>query len=128
MKVLLIEDDLMIADAIIRSIKTTSFEIEHVTSIREARKAAKDQNIGLLILDLGLPDGDGLELLRELRKQGTELPILILTARDEPRARVLGLDSGADDYLVKPFDMDELVARVRALLRRKMGRTAPTIQ
>jgi len=85
-------------------------------------------NRGLLILDLGLPDGDGLDFLRQHRNTGLRLPVLILTARDEPRQRVLGLDSGADDYLVKPFDMAELLARLRALQRRNMGRAAAVIR
>jgi len=127
MKVLLVEDDEMIADGIIQGIKKASMQIEHANTIATARKAIKGEGLGLLILDLGLPDGDGLTLLKELRNQKIQLPILILTARDEPRDRVLGLDTGADDYLIKPFDINELVARVRALIRRSMGRTAPTI-
>ncbi|MGH1440374.1 MAG: response regulator transcription factor [Cellvibrionaceae bacterium] len=128
MKILLIEDDVMIAEGIVRKVRQSAMEIEHLTLLSEARKAIKDENIGLLILDLGLPDGNGLVFLGELRKKRSDLPVLLLTARDEPRAIVLGLDSGADDYMVKPFDMSELIARVRALLRRRMGRTAPAIE
>ena len=127
MKILLVEDDQSIADGIIRKIRNTGIEVEHSSTIQSARIAATDQNVGLLILDLGLPDGDGLSFLSDLRRQSIDFPVMVLTARDEPKAVVLGLDSGADDYLVKPFDMDELIARVRALLRRKMGRTAPII-
>lgn len=128
MKVLLVEDNAMIADGIGRKMRNTSLQMEHVTHIREARMALNDSSIGLMVLDLGLPDGDGLTLLKEMRQEGTTLPVLVLTARDEPRAKILGLDSGADDYLTKPFDMDELIARVRALLRRSMGRAAPVIE
>lgn len=127
MKLLLVEDDIMIADAIRVALTNTELEMEHAGTIKDA-KAALDDSIGLLVLDLGLPDGDGLSLLNELRKNKFETPILVLTARNEPRARVLGLDSGADDYLVKPFDMNELVARMRALLRRSMGRAATVIK
>ncbi len=128
MKVLLVEDDLLIADAISKSAENASLKLEWVASIKAARAAmAVDQSLTLLILDLGLPDGDGLTFLRHIRSEGAVLPVLILTARDEPRARVLGLDSGADDYLIKPFDMNELIARVRALQRRSMGRAAAII-
>ena len=127
MKILLVEDDIMIANGIIRRMKQVAMEVEQATTLKTAKTAILDQSISLLILDLGLPDGDGLKLLQELRQQNLDLPVLVLTARDEPRSRVLGLDSGADDYLTKPFDMEELLARVRALLRRKMGRTAPVI-
>ncbi len=127
MKILLIEDDEMIADGIMQGARKSGLQIEHANTIRGARSSIHGQGLGLLILDLGLPDGDGLTLLKELRSQQVELPILILTARDEPRDRVLGLDSGADDYLIKPFDMNELIARIRALMRRNMGRAAPTI-
>ena len=128
MKVLLVEDNAMIADGIGRKMRNTSLQMEYVTHICEARMALNDSSIGLMVLDLGLPDGDGLALLKELRQEGITLPVLVLTARDEARAKILGLDSGADDYLTKPFDMDELIARVRALLRRSMGRAAPVIE
>ncbi len=128
MKVLLVEDDPMIADGIARKMKHTALQIEHVGNIKSAKHHIHDSSIGLILLDLGLPDGDGLDFLKELRQQNIDRPVLVLTARDEPRAKVLGLDSGADDYLTKPFDMDELIARVRALLRRSMGRAAPVIQ
>ncbi|MDE1465981.1 response regulator [Spartinivicinus poritis] len=128
MKVLLVEDDLMIADGIARGVSRAALQMEHVTCVKDAKLALIDQGIGLIVLDLGLPDGDGLTLLRELRREGLELPVLVLTARDEPRDRVLGLDSGADDYLVKPFNLDELIARIRALLRRRMGRAAAVIE
>ncbi|MBU2709633.1 response regulator [Zooshikella harenae] len=128
MKILLVEDDLMIADGIVRSLCDAALQVEHIICLSDARKALSDKAIGLIVLDLGLPDGDGLTLLHEVRRQGLSLPVLVLTARDEPRDRVLGLDSGADDYLIKPFNMDELIARVRALLRRSMGRAAALIE
>ena len=127
MKLLLVEDDEMIADAIRDALVNTELEMEHVSTIKDAKIALNDNAIGLVVLDLSLPDGDGLDLLNDLRLGGFESPVLVLTARDEPRARVLGLDSGADDYLTKPFDMNELIARIRALLRRKMGRAAAVI-
>ena len=82
----------------------------------------------MVVLDLGLPDGDGLKLLREARRSEDSPPVLVLSARDEPRQRVLGLDSGADDYLIKPFDMGELIARIRVLMRRREGRAKPIIE
>ena len=129
MKALLVEDDLLIADAILKSTAKVGLKLEWVNSIKSAKAAVDiDKHLTLLILDLGLPDGDGLTFLRHIRSDGVIMPVLILTARDEPRARVLGLDSGADDYLIKPFDMDELIARVRALQRRSMGRAAALIE
>jgi len=127
MKILLVEDDAMVADGLSYIISKASYKLEHVTTISLARAALKNTGIGLIILDLSLPDGDGLSLLRELREQGNDTPILLLTARSEPRDKVLGLDSGADDYLAKPFDRQELVARVRALMRRSMGRSQAMI-
>jgi len=97
--------------------------------LRDAKASlAVGEGVSVLVLDLSLPDGDGLQFLNQQRRNGLQQPVLILTARDEPRQRVLGLDSGADDYLIKPFDMDELIARIRALHRRSMGRTAPIIE
>jgi len=128
MKILLVEDDLMIAKSIQLALAATELHIEHVGSVKEATVAMRDNSVGLLILDLGLPDGDGLDMLGNMRKAGVQIPVLVLTARDEPRARVLGLDTGADDYLIKPFDVDELIARVRALFRRSLGRTAAIIE
>lgn len=129
MKVLLVEDDLVIAEAINRRLIADGLNVECVHRLEDARAALRvDDSIGLMVLDLTLPDGDGLHFLNHHRSDGLQLPVLILTARDEPRQRVLGLDSGADDYLVKPFDMDELVARLRALQRRSMGRAASVIR
>lgn len=127
MKILLIEDDHMISDAIVRFIRKTELAIDAVHSLADAQLAVQTHDFELLVLDLNLPDGDGLSFLKSIRMQKNEIPVLILTARDEPKQRVAGLDLGADDYLAKPFDMDELVARIRALLRRRTGRTAPKI-
>jgi len=121
MKILLVEDDNLIADALLKIMDKAIFSMEHADTIAYARTALKTCDINLLILDLSLPDGDGLHFLRELRQEGNKVPVLLLTARDEPRDKVLGLDSGADDYLSKPFHKDELLARVRALLRRDRG-------
>jgi DNA-binding response OmpR family regulator len=93
-----------------------------------ASNALRSQLFDLALLDLGLPQRDGLEVLRELRQRGVATPVIILTARDEIQSRVAGLDAGADDYLVKPFDLDELLARIRSLQRRAAGRGDPGIQ
>ena len=126
-KVLLVEDDDMISDAIARSLERAAMPVETVTTLADARHALDVQDFAVIVLDLGLPDGDGLKLLREIRFAERNLPVLVLSARDEPRQRVLGLDAGADDYLIKPFDMAELIARIRALMRRQEGRASPVI-
>jgi len=129
MKVLLVEDDLVIAEAVNRRLLAAGLNVELVHCLKDASAALNvGSGVGMMVLDLSLPDGDGLQFLSRQRKTGLQLPVLILTARDEPRQRVLGLDSGADDYLSKPFDMDELVARIRALQRRSMGRAASLIE
>jgi len=118
----------MIADGLRSIVSKTHFTMEHVPTIAQAKTALQNTEFGSILLDLNLPDGDGLTLLRQVRKQGNNIPILLLTARDEPREKVLGLDSGADDYLTKPFDMHELLARIRALMRRSMGRVEARIE
>jgi len=129
MKVLLVEDDFMIAEAINRSLIESGLNVEVTHCLKDANATLNvGEGISMLVLDLSLPDGDGLQFLNQQRRNGLQLPVLILTARDEPRQRVLGLDTGADDYLVKPFDMDELIARIRALQRRHMGRAASMIE
>ena len=120
-RVLLVEDDARIREELCDALGAAGFSVEAAATLREAR-AALERPLDLLLLDLGLPDGDGLVLCRALRAAGRELPILVLTARDAPDQRVRGLDVGADDYVVKPFHMPELLARVRSLLRRA-GRT-----
>jgi DNA-binding response OmpR family regulator len=123
MKLLLIEDDAMIADAIGRYFVTTSGSIEVVSNLTDAEVAMAGFIYDCVILDLTLPDGDGLVFLRNLRNTGSDIPVLILTARDKTAERILGLNDGADDYLPKPFDLGELHARVSAIVRRRTGRT-----
>jgi two-component system, OmpR family, response regulator QseB len=128
MRLLLVEDDPMIGDAIRAGLKREGFSVDWVTSAAAGREALGTTAYELALLDLGLPGGDGLSLLRALRGGGADTPVLIVTARDAVADRVAGLDAGADDYLVKPFDLDELAARIRALLRRKSGRPAPQLE
>lgn len=123
MHVLLIEDDPLVASGIRSGLMMYDFVVDHVSSIKAARQAMQSVASDVVILDRGLPDGDGLQLLQSWREQGVATPVLMLTARDEVRDRVDGLQCGADDYLVKPFDLDELVARLHALLRRVSGRS-----
>lgn len=123
MRLLIVEDDPLIADSLIRCLGQSGNTVEALASLSEARAALAHSRFDLLLLDLGLPDGNGLTLLAELRKRGNSTPVLILTARGEVEERVQGLDLGADDYLAKPFSLTELQARVRALLRRSQQRT-----
>ncbi len=116
-RLLLVEDDARIREELCDALRAAGFDVDVAASLRDARQAITHA-FDLLLLDLGLPDGDGLTLCRSLRGKGRSLPILILTARDAPDQRVRGLDVGADDYVVKPFHMPELIARVRSLLRR----------
>ena len=118
MKLLLAEDDPQIATAVLRALSRAGVQADWVTRGDDADEALKAAGFDLAVLDIGLPGRDGIEVLRRLRERGSDLPVLLLTARDDVRDRVLGLDAGADDYLVKPFDMVELEARIRALLRR----------
>lgn len=127
MHVLLIEDDPLVASGIRAGLMTFDFVVEHVSTMNAARQSMRTVASDVVILDRGLPDGDGLQLLTEWREQGNDVPVLVLTARDEVRDRVDGLQGGADDYLVKPFDLDELVARLHALLRRVAGRSSGLI-
>jgi two-component system response regulator QseB len=128
MRLLLVEDDSMIGEAIRAGLKRDGFAVDWVRDAASAAAALDTEPFELLLLDLGLPGGDGLELLKSLRGRGSLLPVLVITARDAVADRVAGLDAGADDYLVKPFDLDELAARIRALLRRKSGRTGPHLE
>jgi two-component system OmpR family response regulator/two-component system response regulator TctD len=118
MKLLLAEDDAPIARAILRAFEREGLQTAWVTRGDAADEALRAAPFDLAVLDVGLPSLDGIEVLRRLRARRSRMPVLLLTARDEVQDRVLGLDAGADDYLVKPFDMLELEARVRALLRR----------
>ena len=127
MRILIAEDDAIIADGLSRSLRQGGYAVDWVPNGQEADAALVTVTYDLLILDLGLPKMAGLEVLKRLRGRGSALPVLILTAMDGTGDRVKGLDLGADDYMIKPFDLAELEARVRALTRRSSG-TTPTIQ
>ena len=118
MRLLVVEDEARITEVLRIALGRAGFAIDAVTTVADARAAFPLVPYDAVILDLGLPDGDGLDLLTELRRAGSLVPVLVLTARDAVEARVTGLDAGADDYLVKPFAMVELIARTKALLRR----------
>jgi DNA-binding response OmpR family regulator len=130
MRMLIAEDDPLLADGLARSLSDMGFMVDHAANGAVADHMLLSQNYDLVILDLGLPKIDGLEVLRKLRQRGgpaSTAPVLILTARDELEDRVRGLDLGADDYLTKPFDLPELEARVRALVRRGKFGASPQI-
>jgi two-component system response regulator QseB len=122
MRLLLVEDDSMIGAAAQQGLRSEGHTVDWVRDGREAELAVGNGVYDLVLLDLGLPRRDGLSILRGLRAKGESVPVLIVTARDAVSDRIAGLDAGADDYLVKPFDLDELSARVRAVLRRRSGR------
>jgi len=128
MRILIAEDDSILADGLTRTLRQSSYTVDWARTGEEADAKLSAQTYGLLILDLGLPQMDGLEVLRHLRARGSRTPVLILTARDRLEDRVAGLDMGADDYLVKPFQLAELEARVRALIRRGQGGTGSVIE
>ena len=127
MRILLAEDDPMIGAAVERGLRQDGFVVDWVRDGATAETALADQLHDVLLLDLGLPRRAGLEVLAAMRRRNDARPVLILTARDAVSDRVAGLDAGADDYLVKPFDLDELAARIRALGRRRSGRAAPRL-
>jgi two-component system, OmpR family, response regulator QseB len=124
---LLVEDDRMLGASVQRGLKLEGHAVDWVEDGEAAGNALGTERYDLVLLDLGLPRRSGLEVLRDLRRRGEKAPVLVLTARDAVADRVSGLDAGADDYLVKPFDLDELHARVRALLRRSSGRAEPLL-
>ena len=121
MRILLVEDDELLGSGISDALENARYAHEWVRDGKLALAAAQQGNFDLIILDLGLPGMDGLEVLRRLREGGSQAAVLILSARDGPRDRVSGLNLGADDYLIKPFELDELLARLNALERRRMG-------
>lgn len=128
MRILITEDDAALAEALQFSLAQSGYAVDWVANGAAADDVLKDDVFGLLILDLGLPKLDGFEVLRRLRRRNPSLPVLILSGREKPEEKVLGLDLGADDYLVKPFSLNELQARVRALLRRgQQGGVTPMI-
>lgn len=127
MRVLLVEDDMMIGEVIQLGLRKEGFAVDWVQDVSDAELALSTHPFELLLLDLGLPDRPGIELLKKIRTEGNNLAVLILTARDSVSDRIANLDSGADDYLVKPFDFDELCARIRAVQRRKLGRSEPVL-
>ena len=129
MRILIAEDDQVLADGLLRTLRNSGAAVNHVASGSEADSALMtNTELDLLILDLDLPKLHGLEVLRRLRGRGSSLPVLILTAADSIEERVKGLDLGADDYMAKPFSLQELEARVRALVRRGMGGSSSTIK
>ena len=128
MHIILVEDDLELGAAIQRALERLSYTVTWITDGTQAIAAMQDQAADLVLLDLGLPGKDGLDILTEARSNDIRTPVLILTARDAVQARVHGLDAGADDYLTKPFHLDELGARIRSLTRRMQGLAANRIE
>ncbi|MES2183940.1 MAG: response regulator [Pseudomonadota bacterium] len=126
MRLLLVEDDTMIGESLLDLLRTERYAVDWVRDGEMAETALRSEQYDLVLLDLGLPRKDGLEVLRGLRARRAQVPVLIATARDAVADRVAGLDAGADDYVVKPFDTDELLARIRALIRRREGHAEPT--
>jgi DNA-binding response OmpR family regulator len=122
MRLLLVEDDRLIGRGVQESLRDEGYAVDWARDGAAALEQLETGVHDLVILDLGLPKADGIEVLQRVRARKNDIPVLIVSARDSPAARVAGLDSGADDYLIKPFDLDELSARIRALLRRRSGR------
>ena len=127
MRILITEDDAALAEALQFSLTQAGYAVDWVANGAAADEALKEDIFGLLILDLGLPKLDGFEVLRRLRRRNSSMPVLILSGREKPEEKVMGLDLGADDYLVKPFSLNELQARVRALLRRGQSGVASVV-
>jgi len=127
MRLLLVEDDRMIGDSLRAALRLEGHAVDWVRDAAAARTTLATERFDLVLLDLGLPQGDGLDVLRELRARRDVTPVIVLTARDGVVDRVAGLDAGADDYLAKPFEFDELTARMRAVLRRHGGHAAPVL-
>ena len=128
MRLLLVEDDAMIGETVLDLLRAENFAVDWVRDGSMADTALRTQAYDLVLLDLGLPKRDGLDVLKALRARKDATPVLVVTARDAVSARIAGLDAGADDYLLKPYDMDELLARIRALVRRSAGRADPVLE
>lgn len=128
MRLLLVEDDEMVGKSLQKGLVQAGYSVDWVTDGRQAELALGHRQHDLAILDLGLPLVDGMKVLSTLRAKGNSMPVLIASARDTVRDRIAGLDAGADDYILKPFDLDELLARVRALLRRHAGSGTPVLR
>jgi two-component system OmpR family response regulator len=126
MRILLVEDDQMIGEVVLDTLRAEQWAVDWVKDGEMAETALATAEYDLVLLDLGLPRKDGLAVLRDLRARKSRVPVLVATARDAVAERVAGLDAGADDYIVKPYDIDELLARIRALVRRANGRAEPT--
>src|SRR5512139_460635 len=128
MRILLVEDDAMIGESVADGLKSEGYAVDWVRDGKEAEVAVSATPYSLVVLDLGLPRRDGIDVLKGIRERRIDVPVLVMTARDTVRDRIKGLDAGADDYLIKPFDLDELTARARALMRRAAGRSEPVIE
>jgi two-component system OmpR family response regulator/two-component system response regulator QseB len=128
MRLLLVEDDRMIGESLRNALRGSGYAVDWVRDGRAADGTLSTERFDLVLLDLGLPQRDGMEVLQALRARGDGTPVIVLTARDSLASRVQGLDAGADDYVVKPFELDELLARMRAVIRRHSGRAEPAIE
>jgi DNA-binding response OmpR family regulator len=127
MRLLLVEDDRMIGDSLRNALRQAGFAVDLVRDGRAAESTIASERFDLVLLDLGLPQRDGMDVLQAMRARGDRTPVIVLTARDTLAARVSGLDAGADDYIIKPFELDELLARIRAVVRRQAGRAETTL-
>ena len=128
MRLLLVEDDRMIGESVQKGLRQDGFSVDWVQDGASAELALETERYDCVLLDLGLPKKDGLDVLRGMRAKRDAAPVVVITARDAVPDRIKGLDTGADDYLVKPFDLDELAARVRAVVRRREGRAEPVME
>ena len=127
MRILLVEDDLMIGEAVSVALKDAAYAVDWVKDGATADRVLESAEYQAVLLDLGLPKRDGLEVLRRLRQAGNTVPVIVITARDSVDDRIKGLDFGADDYLVKPFNLNEMLARLRAIIRRQGGQATPLL-
>lgn len=128
MKLLLVEDDAMLGSSMAKGLQLAGFTVDAVSRGEHALRALAEQNYDVILLDIGLPDMDGLDVLSRIRSQSVAAPVILVTARGAVKDRVEGLNLGADDYLSKPFDLDELTARIHALARRGVGRVQPHLE